>query len=269
MTLRNPAVAGHFYPGEPDQLRREIDRCLPKNDVPKTKALGVVSPHAGYKYSGAVAGEVYARIEIPDRLIILSPNHTGEGLPYSIMPRGQWAMPFGKVPIDDALAERFMKHEGLLEEDEEAQRSEHALEVQLPFLQYLKKNFSFVPVTLSYINYEHCAQIGKALAQTIREAKEPVLIVASSDMNHYEEQQMTEAKDELAIDRIENLDPEGLYETVRKKRISMCGIIPVTVMLVAAIELGAKKAELIRHATSGDVTHDYGSVVGYAGMIVS
>jgi len=269
MTTRNPAVAGHFYPGEPEQLRREIDRCLPKNPALKKKAVGIIVPHAGYKYSGAVAGEVYAQIEIPNRLVILSPNHTGEGLPYAIMPEGDWLTPFGAAKIDRELATRFMENCPLLEDDAEAHRGEHSLEVQIPFLQYLKKNFTFVPVTLSYIPFEHCVDVGLALAKTIRETKDPVLIVASSDMNHYEDHATAEAKDYLAIDRIENLDPEGLYQTVRKKRISMCGIIPTTVMLVAAKELGATKGELVRHATSGDVTHDYGSVVGYAGLVVS
>ncbi len=268
MMTRKPAVAGMFYPGESAALRRELDRCLVDSEK-KKNAVGVVVPHAGYKYSGTVAGQVYGQIQIPDKLIILSPNHTGDGAPYSLWPRGAWTTPFGPARVDEELASRFQKNCALLEEDEGAHRSEHSLEVQLPFLQHLKKDFSFVPVTLSYVTFEPCRQVGLALAQTIRESKEPILIVASSDMNHYQDQMTTEKKDAMAIEQILKRNPEGLYEAVRKNRISMCGIIPTTVMLVAANELGATKAELIRHATSGDVTGDYESVVGYAGLIVS
>lgn len=265
--IRKPAVAGHFYPGEPEQLRRELEHSI-KSETSKTSCLGAVVPHAGYKYSGSVAGEVYGQIDIPFRLVILAPNHTGEGVPYSIMPHGAWETPLGEARIDEALAASFMKHCPLLVDDVEAHHAEHSLEVQLPFLQYLKPDFSFVPVTLSYIPYERCAEIGHALARTLRETKERVLIVASSDMNHYEDQTTTETKDFLAIREIESVNPAGLYQAVRKNRISMCGVIPTTVMLVAARELGATKANLVRHATSGDVSGDRKSVVGYAGLIV-
>jgi hypothetical protein len=267
--VRPPAVAGYFYPGDPKSLRAELDRCLPPVPAKKKKAIAVVVPHAGYKYSGAVAGEVYASIEIPRRTVVLSPNHTGEGLAYALMPEGAWRTPLGDAPIDSDFAARFRKNCPLLEEDAAAHRAEHSLEVQLPFLQRLKEDFSFVPLTLSYIPFERCAEVGRALAKTVRETPEPVLIVASSDLNHYQDRVTTEAKDFSAIRRIEALDPQGLYETVRKERISMCGIIPVTVALVAALELGAKKAELVRHATSGDVTGDYKAVVGYAGLVIS
>lgn len=268
MPIRKPAVAGYFYPGEPDSLRKELERCLSAPPSQK-KAIGIVSPHAGYIYSGGVAGEVYQRVELPNRFIILSPNHTGAGEPYSIMPEGEWATPLGSAQIDEELAKKFMGRCPLLTEDLEAHRTEHSLEVQIPFLQYLKKDFRFVPVTLSYISYKACEEVGRALAKTIRETQDPILIIASSDMNHYESQQIAERKDFLAIEKIEALDPQGLYETVKKNGISMCGIIPTTIMLVAAKELGATKGELIRHATSGDVTGDYGSVVGYAGLIIS
>jgi hypothetical protein len=267
--IRKPAVAGSFYPGEAPVLLRELDRCLASSTEKKTHAIAVVVPHAGYKYSGAVAGEVYGRIEIPERLIILSPNHTGEGVPYSLMPEGEWLTPLGPAKIDAELASRFQRHCPLLKNDAAAHRTEHSLEVQIPFLQRLKKDFSFVPLTLSYIPYEKCEEVGRALAKTIQETEEPVLIVSSSDMNHYQNQATTEAKDFLAIREIEALNPKALYETVRDEKISMCGIIPTTVALVAALALGAKKAELIRHATSGDVTKDYKAVVGYAGLVIS
>ena len=269
MTTRKPAVAGYFYPGEEDQLRRELDRCLVHKTSAKKKAIGVVSPHAGYKYSGAVAGEVFGQIQIPARVIVLSPNHTGEGAACSLWSKGEWQTPLGAAKVDEELAARFLSNCPLLKEDTAAHRAEHSLEVQIPFLQFLKKDFQFVPLTLSYIPLEQCRAVGQALAKTIRESKTPVLMVASSDMNHFENQEITGKKDFLAIEQIQKLDAEGLYRTVRQNRISMCGIIPTTVMLFAAKELGATKGELIRHATSGDVTGDYGSVVGYAGLVIA
>lgn len=267
--IRHPAVAGYFYPGDPESLRLELKRCLSHQAPTKKKAIGIVAPHAGYRYSGGVAGEVYGQVEIPDRLIVMSPNHTGEGAPYSIWPRGEWQTPLGNAKVDEELAAHFMKNCPLLKEDIEAHRGEHSLEVQIPFLQFLKKDFQFVPLTLSHIPFEQCRKVGLALAKTIRESKNPVLIVASSDMNHFENQQVAEKKDFLAIERVRAVDPQGLYETVGKNSISMCGIIPATVLLVAARELGATKGDLVRHATSGDVTGDYGSVVGYAGLIIA
>lgn len=264
--VRPPAVAGTFYPLRPSELRAELDRCL--TGAPKKKAIAAVVPHAGYTYSGGVAGAVYSSLALPERFIILSPNHTGDGVPYSLMPEGEWLTPLGAARIDADLASRFQAHCPLLQADASAHRSEHSLEVQLPFLQRLKDVFAFVPLTLAYVPFERCVEVGKALARTIRESREPVLILASSDMNHYENREVTEAKDAAAIRRIEALDPQGLYETVKREKISMCGIIPTTVALVAALELGARKAELIRHATSGDVTGDHTSVVGYAGMTI-
>lgn len=269
MTVRKPAVAGYFYPAEPEKLKGELERYLTPLPREKKKAIGIIVPHAGYRYSGAVAGRVYGSLDLPKKFIILSPNHTGEGHPFAVMPKGAWETPLGGVPIDETLAGHFMKNCPLLAGDEAAHRAEHSLEVQLPFLQYLRKEFSFVPVTLMHASLEHCRAVGTALAQTIREVSEPVLMIASSDMNHYESHAVAEKKDKLAIEKIIALDPEGLYETVKKNGISMCGIIPATVMLVAAKELGAKKGELIQHTTSGDVTGDYGSVVGYAGLVVS
>lgn len=267
--IRRPAVAGTFYPAEPGALESDLDRCLVKATLAKTKCLAVVVPHAGYKYSGAVAGEVYGRIEIPKRIVILSPNHTGEGVPFSLMSQGQWLTPLGLAKIDSEMAARFQAHCPLLQNDAAAHRAEHSLEVQIPFLQKLRPDFTFVPLTLGYLPYEKCELVGHALAQTIRETPEPALIVASSDMNHYEDQDTTEEKDFLAIGRIETLNPKGLYETVRDEQISMCGIIPTTVALVAALALGAKQAKLIRHATSGEVNGDYNAVVGYAGLMIS
>ncbi|MBI2066788.1 MAG: AmmeMemoRadiSam system protein B [Deltaproteobacteria bacterium] len=269
MPLRKPAVAGTFYPAQVQELESELKRCLSTHPTSKEKVIGVVSPHAGYIYSGVVAGAVFSKIEIPDKLIILSPNHTGLGSPFSIMPEGEWETPLGRAKIDQPLASLFMKNCPLLEIDQEAHRREHSLEVQIPFLQHLKKAFSFVPVTLGHIPFEDCETVGQGLAATIRKSGEEILIIASSDMNHYESQGIAEKKDQIAIQQILKLDPKRLFDKVHQSSVSMCGIIPTTVMLIAAKELGAKKAELIKHATSGDVTGDYNSVVGYASLMIS
>ncbi|HEX5036051.1 MAG TPA: AmmeMemoRadiSam system protein B [bacterium] len=267
-TVRRPAVAGTFYPADPAALSVDLDRCLANATLAKTSCTAIIVPHAGYRYSGAVAGEVYGRVELPRRFIILSPNHTGHGVPYSLMSSGEWRTPLGNAAIDADLAARFQAHCPLLQNDAAAHRAEHSLEVQIPFLQKLKPGFTFVPLTLGYLPFEKCEAVGHALAETIRETPEPVMIVASSDMNHYEDQETTEEKDFWAIGQIEAMNPKGLYQTVRDEKISMCGIIPTTVALVAALALGAKEAKLIRHATSGDVTGDYGAVVGYAGFVI-
>lgn len=265
--IRRPAVAGYFYPSDPSVLRKDISKFI--EPAEKLEAIGIVVPHAGYQYSGAVAGKVYSRIEIPKKIILLSPNHTGLGAPFSIMSRGSWSLPMGNVPIDEKLAAELMKACPLLEEDSEAQRREHALEVQLPFLQFLNEDFTFVPITLGHVSFEKCEKVGKSIADCIRKEKEPVLIIASSDMNHYEPHDETLAKDQRAIDEILRRDAANLYKTVHDEGISMCGIIPTTIMLIAANLLGARKAELIDHKTSGDVTGDKSAVVGYAGIILS
>ena len=201
MGIRKPAVAGSFYPADPEKLRAELTRCLEPAVASKQRAVGAVAPHAGYRYSGAVAGGLYRRLDLPQKFVILSPNHTGLGVPFSIMPEGGWETPLGTAPIDAGLASRFMKNCPLLQADDRAHRTEHSLEVQIPFLQRLKKNFSFVPLTLGHISYPDCESVGVALAATLREAEGPVLIIASSDLNHYEDQETAMEKDRWAIDK--------------------------------------------------------------------
>ncbi len=265
--LREPAVAGTFYPANPSRLRQEVENYL-RPSAAKVEAIGVVSPHAGYMYSGHVAGAVLSRIEIPDKLIVLCPNHTGAGAYAAINQYGSWNTPLGEAPIDAHLARRLVELVPWLEEDSAAHRREHALEVQLPFLQVAHPGFSFVPLCLSHFRLGECQSLGEGLAQLIQESQEKILIVASSDMNHYESQERTLLKDQRAIDAVLSLDPELLYRTVHEEHISMCGIIPATCMLAAAKKLGATRAELVKHATSGDVTGDYSGVVGYAGIVV-
>jgi len=265
--IRNPAVAGQFYPASRTALETEVKRFLSVSAKP-VKVLGLVAPHAGYIYSGAVAGAVYASAVIPEKCIVLSPNHSGRGAPASLMTEGLWAMPTGDVPIDSVLAKKLLSNCRELEDDVHAHLAEHSLEVQLPFLIARQPKLSFVPLTVSHLPYETCRKIGEAIAKTITDSGEDVLIVASSDMNHYESQTSTEKKDRMAIERVLALDPPGLLTTCGEYRISMCGVVPTAIMLTAAKALGAKNAKLVSHTTSGEVSGDYDAVVGYAGIIV-
>jgi len=272
MKTRSAAVAGQFYPRDPrvleDELQIYLQEEISAGAQPK-KAMAIVVPHAGYIYSGRVAASVFSRVEIPSRVFILSPNHTGEGAAVALNSEGEWMTPLGAASIDKKLANDFATRCLLAEEDTLAHESEHSLEVQLPFLQYLKKNFSFVPLTLQHLSYEECVQIGEALADCILNSGEEILIIASSDMNHYESEKETLKKDQVAIDAILALDPKALYENVHRRGVTMCGIIPTTISLIAAKKQGAQKAKLVKHQTSGQVTGDFHSVVGYAGLIIS
>jgi len=267
LTMRRPAVAGRFYPGDPQVLLSDIESYTSPRE--KTiRAIGCVVPHAGYMYSGHVAGAVYARLDIPRRCILMCPNHTGMGRPLSIMSEGAWETPLGAATIDSELAATLKDSCSLLTEDAEAHRSEHAAEVQLPFLQTRRPDLAFVPIALGTGHFESLAALGDAIADAVAAQSESVMIIASSDMNHYETDVITRVKDRKAIDRILALDPRGLYETVVKENISMCGVGPTVAMLTAANKLGATSAELIRYATSGDVSGDRNMVVGYAGVTV-
>lgn len=267
-TLRQPAVAGRFYPGNPEDLRAEAQSYLSQNPTETARAIGCVAPHAGYMYSGHVAGAVFGRIDIPHRCIVICPNHTGHGHALAMMGEGAWRTPLGEVLIDEELARALKEHYPAMHEDSAAHRAEHAAEVELPFLQLRQPDLKFVPIALGTGRFELLEELGKALADVIREQKEPVLMVASSDMNHYESDAVTRIKDHRAIERILALDPRGLYDVVTQQDISMCGFGPAVAMLTAARQLGASQAELVKYATSGDVSGDRDMVVGYAGVIV-
>ncbi len=266
---RPPTVAGTFYPEDRDTLRETL-RGFTTPSEERLRALGVVVPHAGYVYSGHVAGAVYSSIQLPKRFIILCPNHTGLGRPLAVMSAGEWETPIGNVALDTDLATRLMALDPDLEEDAEAHRREHALEVQLPFLQFLTQSeLRFVPIAVGTSDLSVFKRLGNAMAEVIDGNSGEILIVASSDMNHYEDDQATRLKDNKAIDRMLVRDAEGLYNVVLSEGISMCGFGPATAMLVAANRLGASNAELVRYATSGDAFGDRERVVGYAGVVVS
>jgi hypothetical protein len=263
-----PAVAGKFYPRRPDELRREIQEFTSPEEGTRIAAVGCIAPHAGYMYSGHVAGAVYSRIEIPSRAVILCPNHTGMGQPLSIMTRATWQTPLGDVAADTELGDALVQRFPALQEDSAAHRSEHAIEVQLPFLQTRRPGLKFVPIAVGMSDFEVLAGLGEGLADVLSTHEEKALIIASSDMNHYESDAVTRVKDRKAIDRVLKLDARGLWEVVMSQEISMCGFGPSVVMLTAAKRLGATSATLVKYATSGDVSGDRETVVGYAGIIV-
>ncbi len=267
--LRKAAVAGRFYPSQPDRLRRDLLEHL---GPPRTRlrARGVVVPHAGYFYSGGVAGAVYSGIEIPERVLILCPNHTGLGASLSIVSRGEWEIPLGRVPIDEELARRLLNYCPFLREDDEAHRFEHSLEVQLPFLFHLRPDLRLVPIALGRHDFSTFRSLGKGIAKALRDmCGQPVLVVASSDMNHFEPDEVTRVKDGKAISRILSLDAPGLYDVVRRECISMCGYGP-TIAMMYGTEASAEtcRAELVRYATSGDAGGGRSEVVGYAGIAI-
>jgi MEMO1 family protein len=264
---RMPVVAGQFYPGTASGLSRALED-LTRDVEKKLPAVAVVAPHAGYIYSGAVAGEVFSSVRIPGRAVVFCPNHTGVGEKAAILSKGAWQMPWGDAPVDEELAGRLTAACPLLREDAKAHAREHSLEVQLPFLHRFRPDFQFVPIALGQLSLKECRELGEGAAEAIGKDPERPLLVASSDMSHYVPEEVARKKDRLAIDRVLALDPEGLYKTVRSERISMCGVIPAVVVLFAALRLGATHAHLIKYATSGDVSRDFDQVVGYAGLAV-
>jgi len=266
--VRPPAVAGLFYPADPRELARQIDEFC-RSRGKKILARACVVPHAGYMYSGHVAGAVYSAIEIPQRCILLGPRHYPQGQPMSILTEGAFATPFGEAPIDEPMASELAKACPLLREDPVSHAREHSLEVQIPFLQRLRTDFRFAPIVLATDRYGAIEELGRAVAQVVKAQEEPVLLIASSDMNHYESDAVTRVKDERAIARILALDPRGLYDTVRLEGITMCGYAATVAMLIAIRELGANEATLIRYATSADAGGDRDRVVGYAGVTLS
>jgi hypothetical protein len=265
--IRNPVVAGQFYPASASELKSMLKGMVDEK-VAKEEVIGLISPHAGYIYSGPVAGAVISRIRFKDTFIIMGPNHTGSGKPFSIMTEGRWKTPLGEVEIDSALGKQILANSRYLQEDKAAHLYEHSIEVQLPFLQYFKSDFKLVPIILAHAGGAIYKEIGKEIAKAVKESGKKVVIIASSDMTHYEPQASAQKKDNQAIEAILALDEDELLKRVDEFNISMCGYGPAVSLIAAAKELGAKEAELVKYQTSGDTTGDYSSVVGYAGIII-
>ncbi|MBI5546731.1 MAG: AmmeMemoRadiSam system protein B [Deltaproteobacteria bacterium] len=265
---RSPAVAGRFYPSDAATLDREVRTHLccasPTEPAP---AIAVIAPHAGYVYSGAIAGAAYARVVVPRSAVVLCPNHTGMGSRRSLWPEGAWRLPGGALLVDEALAEELRQHAGL-EPDALAHQHEHSLEVQLPFLQARNPEVAIVPICLSSLSLRECLQMGEQIAAAIAAFRDQVLLVASTDMTHFLSAREALRLDSMALEHVKALDAEGLYEVVETQGISMCGYLPTTVVLAAARALGARAAELVRYGHSGETSGDLERVVGYAGLVI-
>jgi len=267
--IREAIVAGRFYPDSPVELREMIAAMVDDKAI-REEIIGLVSPHAGYIYSGPVAGATISRVRFKDTFVIIGFNHRGRGQRFSIMTEGIWKTPLGETEIDSELSKQILNNSCYLQEDDSAfNHDEHSIEVQLPFLQYFKPDVKIVPVVIApYTGSVFYKEIGTAIAMAVRDLKREVVIIASSDMTHFEPQASAQEKDNQAIDAMLALDADKLIEKVEQINISMCGYAPVVSLITAAKALGAKKAELVKYQTSGDSTGDYREVVGYAGIII-
>lgn len=266
---RRPAVAGQFYPGDPARLDETVRACLAAADASARRpAILAMAPHAGYVYSGPVAGLTLGLADLGDTILMLGPNHTGLGKPLAVWPDGRWQFPGGALSVDAELAALLMEREPRLTADTLAHVREHSLEVMLPFLAALDPATRIVPICVAQPGRDTLLDIGRAIGRALRELPKRVGILVSSDMNHFRPQDVTRKLDAAALAPALDLDPARFYDTVRDEDISMCGVLPMTIGLAAAIEMGATKAELTAHATSGDASGDYDRVVGYAGVIV-
>jgi hypothetical protein len=267
---RQPAVAGLFYPGQPAALVEAVRSLLTEVEAGPEPAVAAVAPHAGYVYSGRTAAQVFGRLDVPRRCVVLAPNHTGMGEAAhggSVYAVGSFLTPAGEVPVDEDLAAALIARCNYLEDDPPAHAREHAVEVELPFLLARRPDVTVVPVVLGWADWPRTRALGAALAQIVKESAEPVLIVASSDLNHYESAAVSAHKDRLVLEEMERLDGERLLEVARRQRVTMCGRVPAAAALHAAKLLGATRGEVVHYSHSGEVTGDLDSVVGYGGVI--
>ena len=264
--IREPVVAGTFYPGTKSILEEELERHIRPAET-RRKVIGLVSPHAGYVFSGGCAGKGFGAVEVPGTVIILGVNHHGFGHPFAVDGHEHWKSPLGNIEIHDQLRTKLVADSEIFGIDNTAGSKEHSLEVQVPFIQYLNPDAKILPVTVAFGDPKRLMDAGKEIAALVKDNPD-VLIVASTDMSHYINADRAREKDRKAIDKIVGLDPEGLVNTVATERISMCGVAPTAIMLAAALELGAKNSEVIDYTNSGNVMGDYNRVVAYLSMIV-
>jgi len=275
MRTRRPAVSGMFYAGTARELEEQIEWCykhelgpgvIPQvNNEGLREIVAIVVPHAGYYYSGPVAAHAYKKLAddgIFDTAVILGPNHTGYGYPVSVWMGAAWDTPLGEVEINKTLAQSLLG--GIIRADETAHIYEHSIEVQLPWLQYLYKNIKIVPITMLVQDIETARTVGKVISQ----ADSNLILIASSDFTHYEPHPVAVEKDGSVIEAIVALDEEELYKRCECLNCTMCGYGPVASVLMAAKEMKAKKARLLKYATSGDTSGDFSRVVGYASIVI-
>ncbi|QUC64220.1 MEMO1 family protein [Nitrosopumilus sp. K4] len=275
MQIRTPAVAGMFYPGEKNELKQSIKESFlhkfgpgkfpPSND--RKKIFGIICPHAGYMYSGPIACQSFYAIssDIPELFIIIGPNHWGVGSNVATMKDCKWETPLGQVEVDSDTAEKISKITNIIEIDSFAHSREHSLEVQIPFLQEMASNFKIVPISLIDQRKDVSIEIGKSIAKIAKEKK--TMIVGSSDFTHYEPNEFAHEQDLALIEPILELDVDRFYEILQERNVSACGYGAIASTMVACKELGATKGELLKYATSGDITGDKSSVVGYGSII--
>ncbi|TVM18963.1 AmmeMemoRadiSam system protein B [Oceanidesulfovibrio indonesiensis] len=270
---RKPIVAGRFYDDDPRRLYAQVDSYLDAAGPMETeRTLLAMAPHAGYVYSGRVAGMTLGRANLASTLVLLGPNHTGNGLPMAVWPRGKWLVPGGGIAVDEKLAAAILGVDPHFQDDRAAHLYEHSLEVMAPFLKALGErrgtDYSIVPIAVAETRFDALQDAGRALGRLLQSWDTPVSILVSSDMSHYVSRERAETLDRMALDAVQALDARALFETVRSRGITMCGVYPMSLGLTAAAEMGAKQAEIVEYATSGDVSGDYEQVVGYAGVIV-
>ncbi|MCL2686955.1 MAG: AmmeMemoRadiSam system protein B [Methanobrevibacter sp.] len=278
--IRKPAVAGLFYDSNPDKLKRDIEHCfenklgpgkIPKlGKYEKNRIYGAVVPHAGYAYSGSVAAHAYYEIVqngFPEIFIILCPNHTGLGTGISVFTEGVWETPLGKVNIDEEFAKKMVINSESIDSDTSAHTNEHSCEVHLPFLQYFSDDFKIIPIVMWMQDMESAYEVADAICKTSKELNKSISIIASTDLTHYEDKDSAQKKDVLILDAIENMDEFALVDAVENNNISMCGYGPTTATIKASRDLGSKKGKILKYATSGDVSGDLSSVVGYCSAI--
>jgi len=268
---RRPAVAGHFYPADAAALRHVVETCLDGVPTEARRAIGVLVPHAGLEYSGRTAARVFGSIVIPETVVILAPNHTGRSTSpgASLWASGEFLTPLGKVAVDEPFADALAHRSDLVAHDPSAHEREHAIEVELPFLQAVAVDSRIVPIVLAWDDWARSARLAAALADLAAGWPGDVLLVASTDMTHFEPAASAARKDGLALAAVEQLDGCALLEICQRERISMCGRAPAAVVLEAARRLGATHADVVDYRHSGLVTGDHSDVVAYAGVVIS
>jgi AmmeMemoRadiSam system protein B len=263
--MRAPAVSGQFYPRNKNDLDREISQCFDGVQAGQKPVLGAVVPHAGYIYSGSTAAHVYSMLPEADTFVLLGPNHTGYGSPISVSSE-IWSTPLGEVGSDIEFIKALPGR--IIDNDETAHKYEHSIEVQLPFLQHLFRDFKIVSVCMGMQDEETAIEVGMELTEAVRKVNKKVVIIASSDFSHYKPDKVAREDDAYFIRSIIDLDIPGFYRKLYERNASVCGYGPIAAMLTASKALGAKKGTLVKYSTSGDITGDLAAVVGYAGIIV-
>jgi len=274
--VRRPCQAGAFYAGTHESLKKQVEQCflheLGPRKIPEVaetgprQVVGLICPHAGYMFSGPIAAHAYYELAIdgkPDVVVLLGPNHTGYGSALAVMNEGIWRTPLGDVEVDSAVANQIVQVSGIVDVDDSAHSMEHSIEVQLPFLQYLyDSKFKIVPICFLMQDLSSAREVGKAVGKVL--AGKNAVVIASSDMTHYEPQERAERKDRMALEAVEAMDEAKFYSTVETQNITACGYGPIAALITASKSLGAKEAKLLCYKTSGDIVGDYSSVVGYA-----